>query len=124
MRQNHPIWYDASLGGWRLFCYEDIVRVQNDYQTFSSEPSDGGSFSIISIDPPRHRKLRSLVTSAFSARTLLQQTPRLQRIARELLKSALVRGEMDMVADFAVPFPILVIADLLGLHLSENPFCS
>lgn len=115
MRQNHPIWYDASLGGWRLFCYEDIVRVQNDYQTFSSEPSGGESFSIISIDPPRHRKLRSLVTSAFSARTILQQTPRLQRIARELLKSALERDKMDMVADFATPFPILVIADLLGL---------
>ncbi|WP_220201300.1 cytochrome P450 [Reticulibacter mediterranei] len=115
MRQNQPIWYDSSLGGWRLFCYEDIVRVQNDYQTFSSEPSNGGSFSIIALDPPRHRQLRSLVTPAFSARTILQQTPRIQRIARELLETALARGAMDMVADFAVPFPILVIADLLGL---------
>ncbi|GHO92675.1 hypothetical protein KSF_027230 [Reticulibacter mediterranei] len=87
----------------------------NDYQTFSSEPSNGGPFSIIALDPPRHRQLRSLITPAFSARTILQQTPRIQRIACELLEAALVRGVMDMVADFAVPFPILVIADLLGL---------
>lgn len=115
MRQNQPIWYDEALGGWRLFCYEDIVRVQNDYQTFSSEPEGGGSFSIIALDPPRHRALRSLVTPAFSARSIMQQAPRIQRIARELLESALARGTMDVVADFAVPFPILVIADLLGL---------
>jgi cytochrome P450 family 109 len=115
MRQSQPIWYDEQLGGWRLFRYEDIIHVQNDYKTFSSKALNGESISIIAMDPPRHRQLRSLVTSAFSARTIAEQAPRLQQIARELLQAALPRGEVDMVADFAVPFPTLVMADLLGL---------
>jgi cytochrome P450 len=115
MRQDQPVCYDEQSNGWRLFRYEDVLRVQNDYKTFSSEPVGRESFSIIAIDPPRHSKLRSLVTSAFSARTITQQAPRVQQIAQELLADAVARGKMDMVADFAVPFPIFVIADLLGL---------
>jgi cytochrome P450 family 109 len=115
MRQKQPVWYDKQLGGWRLFCYDDITRTQNDYKTFSSRPENGEDFSVISMDPPRHRQLRSLVTPAFSARTIARQTPRIEQIARELLTAALARGEIDIVADFAVPFPTLVIADLLGL---------
>lgn len=121
MRQEQPVWYDEQLGGWRLFRYNDITRIQNDYKTFSSVPESSEAFSIISMDPPRHRQLRSLVTPAFSARTIAQQTPRIEQIARELLTAALARGKIDMVADFAIPFPTLVIADLLGMPREHWP---
>ncbi len=99
MRQDQPVCYDEQSSGWRLFRYEDILRVQNDYKTFSSEPVGRESLSIIAMDPPRHSKLRSLVTPAFSARTIAQLAPRVQQIAQELLADAVARGKMDMVAE-------------------------
>ncbi|QBD75010.1 cytochrome P450 [Ktedonosporobacter rubrisoli] len=122
MRQDQPVCYDEQVSGWRLFRYEDILQVQNDYKTFSSEPVGGESLSIIGMDPPRHSKLRALVTPAFSARTIAQLAPRVQQIAQEMLANALPAGKMEMVADFASPFPIFVITDLLGLPAEKRPY--
>ncbi|GCE23963.1 cytochrome P450 [Dictyobacter kobayashii] len=66
------------------------------------------------MDPPRHRQLRSLVTQAFSARTIAQLAPRIEEIASELLQPALAQGRLDVVTQLAIPLPIFVIADMLG----------
>ncbi|GHO89738.1 hypothetical protein KSZ_77440 [Dictyobacter formicarum] len=90
MRATQPVWFDEKNKNWRIFRYANHLRVQNDYVTFSSAPTphEGGAEaanSIIAMDPPRHRQLRSLVTQAFSARTIAQLAPRIEEIARELL---------------------------------------
>jgi cytochrome P450 family 109 len=119
MRTTQPVWYDEQNANWRIFRYDDHQRVQSDYATFSSAPGpdedQGAGISIIGMDPPRHRQLRSLVTQAFSARTIAQLAPRIEDIATDLLKQALAKGEMDAIDDLTMPFPIIVIADLLGL---------
>ncbi|GAC1358805.1 MAG: monooxygenase YjiB [Ktedonobacteraceae bacterium] len=117
MRQSQPVAYDEQLAGWRLFRHDDIVRMQSDYQTFSSEPAGSGEgfSSIIALDPPRHRQLRSLVTPAFSARSIAQLAPRVKHLAAEVLEPLLAQGHLDMIVDFANPFPVMVVADLLGL---------
>ncbi|GCE31414.1 putative cytochrome P450 YjiB [Dictyobacter alpinus] len=118
MRATEPVSYDDQHKQWRIFRYEDHIRVQNDYATFSSAPgpqeSQEAANSILAMDPPRHRQLRSLVTQAFSARTIAQLAPRIEQLASGLVQSHLARGEMDVVTDLAVPLPILVIADMLG----------
>ncbi|GER90373.1 putative cytochrome P450 YjiB [Dictyobacter vulcani] len=118
MRATEPVSYDERNGQWRIFRYADHLRVQNDYATFSSAPgaqeNQESGRSILAMDPPRHRQLRSLVTSAFSARTIAGLAPRIEQLAVELVTSHLARGELDVVTDLAVPLPILVIADMLG----------
>src|ERR1700726_2821369 len=77
MRATQPVFKDPNWGGWQVFRYTDVVRVLSEYATFSSdshrmaqfEGSEGeidpiGS-SILQMDPPRHRQLRSLVSQAF-----------------------------------------------------------
>ncbi|GCE09731.1 cytochrome P450 [Dictyobacter aurantiacus] len=125
MRVTEPVWFDEQNESWRIFRYADHIRVQNDYATFSSAPAphenNEAANSIIAMDPPRHRQLRSLVTPAFSARSIAQLAPRIEEITQELLQPLLVQGQMDVVAQLAVPLPIIVIADMLGFPHENWP---
>jgi cytochrome P450 len=118
MRDTEPVSYSEETKCWRVYRYDDVTRVLNDYATFSSEHRTADQ-SLVSVDPPRHRQLRGLVTDAFSVRTIAQMAPRIAEFARDLLMTPLERGEMDAVSEFATPLPIRVIATMLGLPLDD-----
>ncbi|GCE16029.1 cytochrome P450 [Tengunoibacter tsumagoiensis] len=123
MRTSSPIIWDEDSANWIVFRYEDVVRVQSDYATFSSEgtvPGGNGS-SIVEMDPPRHKQMRSLITLAFSARTVVEMTPQIEEIVDTLLESLCARDEIDWMSDFANPLPVIVIARMLGLPHEEWP---
>jgi cytochrome P450 len=65
-------------------------------------------------EPPAHTRLRRLVASAFARGHVERMRPRVERIARELLDS-LDSGRVDIIASYAEPLPVAVIADLLGV---------
>ena len=119
MRATQPVFMHPEWGGWQVFRYADVSRVLTEYATFSSTSFDDGSdpigSSIISMDPPRHRQLRSLVTQAFTPRMVAQLEPRISAITNELLDNVADKGQMDVVADLAYPLPVTVIAELLGI---------
>ncbi len=84
MRANSPVAYNESYNSWSIFGYEAVQRVLTDYNDFSSQIMGDGSGlplgnSLINSDPPRHRKLRNIVTQAFTPRTIAQLTPRITR---------------------------------------------
>ena len=125
MRQASPVYFDEAHGIWTVFKYEDVKRVLSDYQTFSSQfggPGGGGMFgaSLIGADPPRHRQLRSLVTLAFTPQAVESLAPRITAIVRELLDAVVNRGTMDVMHDLAIPLPVIVIAELLGIPSSDR----
>ncbi|GHO98242.1 hypothetical protein KSF_082900 [Reticulibacter mediterranei] len=76
MRETQPVSQDPTSGMWNLFRYDDVARVLSDHATFSSEqnrfvPAEYRdvspiSSSIVRLDPPRHHKLRFLVSQAFT----------------------------------------------------------
>src|SRR6516165_5033077 len=105
MRATQPVFMNPEWGGWQVFRYADVSRVLTEYATFSSRSFDDGSdpigSSIISMDPPRHRQLRSLVTQAFTPRMVAQMEPRIGAITNELLDNVADKGQMDVVADLA-----------------------
>lgn len=70
---------------------------------------------MLNTDGDAHARLRALVNKAFSARQVEQMEPRLRTIAHDLLDRVAARGAMDYVDDFALPFSIAVIAELLGI---------
>lgn len=121
MRATAPIL--ALNGTWHAFGYDDVQRVLSDFEVFSSERSSTDSplgASIISLDPPRHRQLRAIVTQAFTPRTVAQLEPRIRDITGALLERVAEQGRMDVITDLAVPLPVTVIAELLGIPLADQ----
>jgi cytochrome P450 len=71
--------------------------------------------NMLDKDPPDHTRLRALVQKAFTPRLVEQMRPRIERLADELLAPRLKQRQFDLVADFALPIPTTVIAELLGV---------
>ncbi|HEV2654934.1 MAG TPA: cytochrome P450 [Ktedonobacteraceae bacterium] len=125
MRATQPVFFDPQYNVWHVFRYNDVERVLTEYATFSSDPRtmeweglpDDAPIlsSILRMDPPRHRQLRSLATLAFTPRVVAQMEPRIRAITNTLLEQAPATGEIDVIRDLAYPLPVTVIAELLGV---------
>ncbi len=76
---------------------------------------------LTAIDPPAHTRLRRLVAQAFPARAVESLRPRIQTLANALLEAPLVRGDIELMAEFAFPLPMIVICELLGLPAGDRP---
>ncbi|NYH79734.1 cytochrome P450 [Actinopolyspora biskrensis] len=76
---------------------------------------------ILTMDPPEHTRLRKLVAKAFTARRVEQLRPRAQRIADDLVGRMRRKGApLDLVEEFALPLPITVICELLGVPYEDR----
>ncbi|EEL40184.1 Cytochrome P450 [Bacillus toyonensis] len=128
MRDNHQVHYDEEQDVWNVFLYEDVNRVLSDYRLFSSRrerrqfaiPPLETRININSTDPPKHRNVRSIVSKAFTPRSLEQWKPRIQAIADELVKNIKKYDEVNIVNQFAAPLPVTVISDLLGVPTTDR----
>jgi cytochrome P450 len=76
-----------------------------------------GTRSMISADPPDHTRLRHLVNRGFTPRRIAALEPRIREIARDCLAALGDRSEIDLMRDFAVPLPVIVIAEMLGVPI-------
>lgn len=126
MRNEQPVWRDA-YGTWHVFRYSDVARVISDPQVFSSDLGrvfpTGEKFAqgnLVLTDPPRHHMLRRLVAAAFSPRVVTGIAPRIAEITHELLDATGGATEFDFVSALAYPLPTIVIAELLGLPISDR----
>ncbi|ELZ25061.1 cytochrome P450 [Halosimplex carlsbadense 2-9-1] len=134
MREEAPVRYDPGRRTWDVFRYEDVKRALDDDETFSVDPREADDFeepeqpgagfildTMLFEDPPRHGELRGVVDDWFQPRTLADREPHFRELAGELLDDAVDdSGEMDVVADLAYPFPVTVIAQLLGIPPSDR----
>jgi cytochrome P450 len=72
--------------------------------------------SVIGSDPPAHERLRGIVNRGFTPRRIAALEPRLRQIAGDALDRMLEKDEFDLVADFTIPLPVTVIAEILGVE--------
>lgn len=113
--------YLEGPGLWLVFGYNDCVAMLKDNKTWSSDfrgpdaPADAPEPSMLGSDEPRHGRLRSLVSQAFTPRMIESLEPRIRQIADELLVEKLASGRIDLVEDLAYPLPVIVIAEILGI---------
>lgn len=126
MRDEQPVWRDP-YGIWHVFRYADVARVISDPQVFSSDLGRvftiGEKFSqgnLLRTDPPRHHTLRRLVGAAFSPKMVNGLFPRIAEVTNELLDATGGATEFDLVSALAYPLPVTVIAELLGLPISDR----
>ena len=117
MQENQPIRYRPEYNLWEVFRYKDVEQVLLDHATFSIDGSQPQGFpgALTKCDPPQHRQLRGLVSKAFTPRRIEELRPRLIQITDELLELAIARGKMNVATEFTYPFPVRVIAEVLGL---------
>lgn len=119
MRAHAPVFYNEKTRSWHIYRYEDVNQVITDYNRFSSRIM--GSVTpmmedtLVTKDPPEHRKLRNLVNQAFTPRAVTHRTALIRRITQEQLDAAKPQGRMNVVSDLAFPLPAKVIADMLGV---------
>lgn len=118
VRRKDPVHRMRVLNGWALTRYEDVDAVLRDHRRFSN---GGRSFTglgpetLLDLDPPDHTRLRSLVSKAFTPRSVAKLTPRIDQIIEELLDDIGERNRFDLIEDFAFPLPVIVIAEMLGV---------
>jgi cytochrome P450 len=124
-----PAYYDPERQAWQVFRYQEVKRVLSDYSTFTSErggrfdPRDPGTNleNMVMYDPPRHTNMRGVLNHAFTPRTVARLEPFIRRLSNQLLDPLIDRGHMDIVEDFAVPLPLMVISELLGVPSEMLP---
>ncbi|MBP2322977.1 cytochrome P450 [Kibdelosporangium banguiense] len=83
----------------------------------SGDPAEA-TFDLHTTDPPRHTRLRALVTKAFTTKRTEALRPRVQGIADELVAS--LPDRTDLIGDFAYPLSLTVIAELLGIPIEDR----
>ena len=74
------------------------------------------SRQLIAADPPVHGPMRSLVNRGFTPRRIAALEPRIRAIARSALAAVEAKGELDLMTDLAIPLPVTVIAEMLGVE--------
>ncbi|WNC13469.1 cytochrome P450 [Brevibacillus brevis] len=129
MRENQPVYYDAEQDVWNVFLYDHAKRVLFDHEYFSNKKErsfipiprimDNRS-NVNFVDPPEHRNRRALLAKAFTPRTLEAWEPRIQTIVDELLTEMEGHSTVDIVEKLAIPLPVTVIAELLGVPTKDR----
>lgn len=125
MREEAPVYYSEEHDFYALARHKDVAAAFKDYETYSSARGielsmikKGGvpaeNKSMIFMDPPEHRRMRSLVNKVFTPRAITA----LKDTVTELIEYHLGRvdgRQFDVVADFSALFPVEVISTVLGV---------
>ena len=124
LRERTPVLHVPGPDLWIVLRHASVKRVLSDHEAFSSNVSAlrGHDFAwLLFMDPPRHAKLRAIISRALTSRAIARLEPRIRALSRELLDAAIERGRFDLALDYATPLPVMVIAELLGLPLGDWP---
>ncbi len=145
LREESPAFYDAT---WELTFFtrhDDVTAILKDRDRFGRdfrhrlEPDEVDQDlyrriyppqwptwaryireSFIDLEPPRHTRLRRLVSKAFTRRSSEAFRPRLEEAAARIVDRALESGTLDVIEDFATPIPVAMIAELMGLPARDH----
>jgi len=112
MRERCPVAYSEFMQ-WSLFRHEDITRVLHEHETFSNSVSQHLSVPN-GMDPPEHTAYRRIIEPYFAVDRVNAFESACREIVAALVQNALARGEVELMADFALPFAVRVQCAFLG----------
>ncbi|MBI4922534.1 MAG: cytochrome P450 [Devosia nanyangense] len=78
-------------------------------------------YSLLTLEPPAHTRLRTLVNRAFVSRHVEQLRPRIEKLANEIIDGFEADGSIELIKAFAAPIPAVVIAEMIGLPAEMAP---
>src|SRR5271170_1861583 len=124
MREEAPLYYDEKEDFYALTRHEDVAAALKDFETYSSTRGCDLAMvrkglsedmrSIIFMDPPDHRHMRSLLNKAFTPRAIQAQLDDVHEVTDKYL-GAVDPDNFDVVQDFSGPFPVEVITRMAGV---------
>jgi cholest-4-en-3-one 26-monooxygenase len=136
LRKEAPVsWHTepAGAGFWAVTRHDDIVAVNRDALTYSSER--GGSIltsdadpllleqqrlMMLNMDPPKHTKLRKIVNKGFTPRMVGDLEAHIRVLANEMIDRVAPLGRCDFVVDVAAELPLQVIAEMMGVPVEDR----
>ena len=134
LRQRSPIEFHTETAGpgfWSVVGYDDVVAVSRNPEVFSSAngftiddvPVEILEFamSMIAMDDPRHRRLRGIVQSAFTAASVRGIAERVRGYAAQIAADLPRDAVFDFVPDVATRLPVQVICELIGIPENDRP---
>lgn len=132
LREEHPVSLTPE-GVWRLTRYDDCLRMLRlagagmrrtdgtlPGQTPEQAAAEGQGQFMLLTDPPKHTRLRKLVSKAFTPRAIAAWRPRIEAVTDALLDRVEKQGEMDLIADLALPVPATLICEMLGVPVEDR----
>jgi hypothetical protein len=131
LREHDPV-NETPIGLWRLTRYDDVNRMLKEvpsgvrfsdgtgFGSLNLGPDGGPGEFILRQDPPAHTRLRKLMSQAFTPRAVERLRARVVALVDELLEAAAARGEMDVIADLALPVPSTLICEMMGVPLADR----
>lgn len=135
LREEAPVHWDPFLHCWVVTRYADVHQVLHSFSADRTPSPEQlrmlgiGNIEPIAevmvkqmlfLDPPRHTQLRKLCSTAFTPRRVEQLEQRIHAIANRLIERKIGSGRMDVIGDFAAPFPAIVFAALLGVPEEDH----
>jgi pimeloyl-[acyl-carrier protein] synthase len=138
LREKDPV-HRSRVGPWIVSRYADAIevfgdkRLSNDLRNSSLWPRmhklqlkagrtqyELDNPEMLHSDPPRHTRLRALVSQAFTPVSVGALAPRIQQVVHDLLDRAERGGTMDLITGLAHPLPVIVIAEMLGIRAEDR----
>ncbi|MGW1173978.1 cytochrome P450 family protein [Kitasatospora sp. NPDC002543] len=125
----HRILLPGSGEAWLVVARDEVraaltdPRLSNDIRHSATWTDDGGhalGVNMLQSDPPQHTRLRTLVAAEFTAGRIRALRPRVQEIADTLVDALPAAGTADLVASYALPLPMTVICELLGVPEADR----
>jgi cytochrome P450 len=139
LRRENPIAYfpepivepfPEGPGYFAITKMQDVLEISRRPEIFCSGqgavsildmPAEMNEFygSLISMDDPRHARLRKIVSGTFTPRMLANVLEDVEKTARTVVDGIVDKGQVDFVSEVSMPFPLLVILDMMGIPHSE-----
>ena len=125
LRENEPVFWSEKTNAFILSCYREVVSVSKDSKLFCS--GDGvlpdprvKNIGMIDEDEPHHSEMRGLVNRGFTPRMVQKWETIFKQITDNAIDEIAVRGECDFVEDIAVPLPLILIAEMIGIRPEDR----
>jgi cytochrome P450 family 142 subfamily A polypeptide 1 len=124
LRENDPVHWSQKDGCWIVSKYEDVAYVSKHQELFTSgrgvRLGNSPKIGLIDEDEPRHGRLRGLINKGFTPRMVKKLETVFREITSEALDAVAGQSECDFVESVAVPLPLLLIAEMIGIRREDR----
>ena len=124
LRENDPVRWSEKDGLWIVSTYEDVAYVSKNQPLFTSangvRPGNPAKIGLVDEGEPRHTQLRNLINRGFTPRMVRKLEIAFRGIVTEAIDAIAPLGECDFVEDIAVPLPLLLIAEMIGIRKEDR----
>ena len=139
LRENDPVHRSRQVRGWLFTRYDDVLALFRDARLSANFINQAGFDrmkkaqlkagrteeelmrpTMLNSDPPRHTRLRGLVSKAFTPRAIRALEGRMEQIVGQMLDATAGKSEFDVIDALAYPLPVIIIAELLGVPSEDR----